>query len=215
YALQRVARDAVAVGAPRYQHTGRVLIFTRHPTTSAWRQRATATGEKIGSYFGSVLCAVNMTPDLSRVLLLVGAPMYYTPDAPGGRVYLCPLPKTILESPDGVESPVALSCPDTLQGDVNQPFGHFGSAISLLPDLTGDQIPDLAVGAPCEDQNMGALYIFSGQGGSFRASYIQRIPGIWVSEGIMFFGVSVSGNMDLTQDGLPDLTVGAQAKSSY
>ncbi|MEE6528171.1 hypothetical protein FKM82_030175, partial [Ascaphus truei] len=46
YALQQVARDAVAVGAPRYQHTGRVLIFTRHPTTSAWRQRATATGEK-------------------------------------------------------------------------------------------------------------------------------------------------------------------------
>lgn len=66
-----------------------------------------------------------------------------------------------------------MTCPETLHGDPSQSVGHFGSAISILPDMTGDQLSDLAVGAPCEDNYQGAIYIFPGQGESFRTSYIQ------------------------------------------
>lgn len=71
------------------------------------------------------------------------------------------------------DTPITIMCPETLQGDAGQPVGHFGSAISVLPDLSGDQLPDLAVGAPCEDNYQGAVYIFLGQPGGFRPSYIQ------------------------------------------
>lgn len=64
-------------------------------------------------------------------------------------------------------------CPYTLEGDPGQSVGRFGSAISVLPDVSGDGLPDLAIGAPCEDDHQGAVYIFLGQAGGFRASYTQ------------------------------------------
>ncbi|XP_075034844.1 integrin alpha-M-like isoform X5 [Mixophyes fleayi] len=158
----------------------------------------------IGSYFGSVLNMVHVNS--SQFLLLVGAPTYYSPEAPGGQVYLCPIIKI------RNETIVTFTCPRTLQGDNSQSVGHFGSAISVLPDLTGDQFPELAVGAPCEDNNQGALYIFPGQSGGFRTSYIQRIAGRQVSKEIMFFGRSIAGNLDMTQDDLPDLVVGGEGQ---
>lgn len=199
YAIQKVTKDLIAVGAPRYQHTGRVLIYKRR--NSQWRQMATANGEQIGSYFGSVLSVLNSSPPV----LVVGAPTYYSPEVPSGRVYLCPIP-------DQVRSPQTISCPETLHGDPSQTVGQFGSAISVLPDLTGDQLPDLAVGAPYEDNYQGAVYIFPGQEKSFRTSHIQRVTGSLVSSGIKFFGRSLSGNVDMTGDGIPDVTIGGEGR---
>ncbi|XP_077350185.1 integrin alpha-M-like [Lithobates pipiens] len=199
YAIQEVTKDLIAVGAPRYQHTGRVLIYKRR--NSLWRQVATANGEQIGSYFGSVLSVLNSSPPV----LVVGAPTYYSPEVPSGRVYLCPVPTQ-------VRSPQTISCPETLQGDPSQTVGQFGSAISVLPDLTGDKLPDLAVGAPYEDNYQGAIYIFPGQEKSFRTSYIQRVTGSLVSSGIKFFGRSLSGNVDMTGDGIPDVTIGGEGR---
>ncbi|KAG8537894.1 hypothetical protein GDO81_023607 [Engystomops pustulosus] len=112
-----------------------------------------------------------------------------------------------------VDSHISFTCPWTLQGDSSQAGGHFGSAISILPDLTGDGAPDLAVGAPCEDNNQGAVYIFYGHQGSFKAPYVQRIPGRHVSRKIMYFGRSVAGNVDMTGDNLPDLLVGGEGQA--
>ncbi|XP_063286979.1 integrin alpha-M-like [Pelobates fuscus] len=205
YALLQVGKDVMAFGAPRYQHIGNVQIFKKDPATSQWHKKATATGDKIGSYFGSSLSVVQVNTNTFKTLLLVGAPTYYSPEVPGGRVYLCPVPAMDINLRH-----VTLSCLNTLHGDTTKILGHFGSAISVLPDLTGDDLPDLAVGAPCEDNNQGALYIFAGQPGGFRTSYIQHIAGSQVSSGLMLFGRSMSGNLDMSSDGLPDLAVGSK-----
>ncbi|XP_073491421.1 integrin alpha-D-like isoform X2 [Aquarana catesbeiana] len=206
YSVLHLEKDLIATGAPRYKYTGKVLIYKRDPKTSEWKQKAAIYGETIGSYFGSVLSVARL--NLSHILL-VGAPTYYSLEGPGGRVYLCPLPTQEVNTGD---TPITIMCPETLQGDTGQPVGHFGSAISVLPDLSGDQLPDLAVGAPCEDNYQGAVYIFLGQPGGFRPSYIQRITGSLLSSRIKFFGRSLRGNLDLTGDGLPDLTVGSEGQ---
>lgn len=41
-------------------------------------------------------------------------------------------------------------------------MGRFGSTISSLSDLNGDDLRDVAVGAPLEDDNKGAVYIYLG-----------------------------------------------------
>ncbi|XP_077350186.1 integrin alpha-D-like [Lithobates pipiens] len=206
YSVLHLEKDLIATGAPRYKYTGKVLIYKRDPKTSEWKQKAAIYGEMIGSYFGSVLSVARL--NLSHILL-VGAPTYYSLEGPGGRVYLCPLPTQEVNSED---APITIMCPETLQGDTGQPVGHFGSAISVLPDLSGDQLPDLAVGAPCEDNYQGAVYIFLGQPGGFRPSYTQRITGSLLSSRMKFFGRSLRGNLDLTGDGLPDLTVGSEGQ---
>ncbi|XP_077305923.1 integrin alpha-M-like [Lithobates pipiens] len=209
YAVQQLQWDTLAIGAPRYQHLGSVFIYKNNPTTSGWSQVAGFTADKIGSYFGSVLSV--LTLNSTHALLVVGAPTYYSPEAPGGRVYLCPVTEVRnFWHPKGPS--VTMTCPETLQGDPSQFVGHFGSAISVLPDMTGDLLSDLAVGAPCEDNYQGAIYIFPGQGESFRTSYIQRISGQQVSGGIKYFGRSLSGNLDMTRDNLPDIVVGAEGR---
>ncbi|OCT64590.1 hypothetical protein XELAEV_18045689mg [Xenopus laevis] len=162
YSVHQLSPNLIAIGAPRYQHTGSVLIYEKDLHSSKWNQRAVISGEKIGSYFGSVLNGGFVN---SQLLLLVGAPTYYTPNTPGGRVFLCHVNTSV--------SKASASCPVTLQGDPTLYFGHFGSAMCLLPDLIGDKLIDLAVGAPYEDQNQGAIYIFPGQKEGFRTAYIQ------------------------------------------
>lgn len=41
-------------------------------------------------------------------------------------------------------------------------MGRFGTTISSLADLNGDGLRDVAVGAPLEDNNSGAVYIYIG-----------------------------------------------------
>ncbi|XP_063791533.1 integrin alpha-M-like [Pseudophryne corroboree] len=208
YAVQHVRPDLVAIGAPRYQHHGSVFLYSRDRNTFLWSHAADVRVDKIGSYFGSVLSVVH--ENSSQPLLLVGAPTYYSPEGPGGRVYLCPIMQATSPHVSN-ENFITITCPQTLQGDSSQSEGHFGSAISVLPDLTGDELPDLAIGAPCEDNNRGALYIFVGEPGGFHTSYIQRIVGRQLSDNIMYFGRSVTGNLN-KQDNLTYLAVGGEGQ---
>lgn len=48
-----------------------------------------------------------------------------------------------------------------LHGDPGYPLGRFGAVIAALTDINGDELTDVAVGAPLEEQ--GAVYIFNGQ----------------------------------------------------
>ncbi|OCT64587.1 integrin alpha-M [Xenopus laevis] len=209
YALQPLTRNLIAVGAPRYQHTGSVHIYMK--SASNWNQKFVIKGEQIGSYFGSVLSGGSVNSEPAKLLLLVGAPTYYSPASPGGRVYLCPIDGKIIKKARSLAL-ASIMCPTILHGDPNQYLGHFGSTISILPDLTGDKMNDLAIGAPFEDQNQGAVYIFPGQSGGFRDSYLQRISSSQVYGGLMFFGRSLSGKLDMTKDGLPDLTIGSEGR---
>uniref|UniRef100_A0A8D0H408 Uncharacterized protein n=1 Tax=Sphenodon punctatus TaxID=8508 RepID=A0A8D0H408_SPHPU len=109
---------------------------------------------------------------------------------------------TFLRSPQGT-----LTCSQTLHGTSGNGLGRFGAALASLGDITGDGIGDVAVGAPMEDNNQGAVYIFLGGEGGIRDPHSQRIAGR--SYSLHFFGQSVQGRLDVSGDGLTDLAVGA------
>jgi hypothetical protein len=96
-----------------------------------------------------------------------------------------------------------IDTPQTDRGD--RASGAFGSAIVGLPDLTGDGIPDLAVSAPVESGESGAVYLLSGSDGSS----IRRLTPPTNPSGDALFGLSLSRIGDLTGDGVPDLVVGS------
>uniref|UniRef100_UPI00398EB150 integrin alpha-X-like n=1 Tax=Pristiophorus japonicus TaxID=55135 RepID=UPI00398EB150 len=200
-AAVRGNKTRYVVGAPRYQHRGRVIVFERGLNGSRWEPRQQIPGEQIGSYFGSELCTVDLTGDGETDLLLIGAPLYHDHGI-GGIVIVCTM------SPEGT-----FACPGTLRGDEGNDLGRFGSSIAALRDLNGDGLRDVAVGAPLEDEHRGSVYIYHGQRSGVSARYSQRIAGAQVSRGLRYFGQSLHGSMDMTRDGLTDIVVGALDKA--
>ncbi|KAM7329411.1 hypothetical protein ACRRTK_011024 [Alexandromys fortis] len=197
---------SLVLGAPRHQHTGKVVIFTQE--SRQWRPKSEVSGTQmtsglayqIGSYFGASLCSVDMDGDGSTDLVLIGAPHYYE-QTRGGQVSVCPMP--------GGRS--RWQCEATLHGEQGHPWGRFGAALTVLGDVNGDRVSDVAIGAPGEEENMGAVYIFHGASKlDVNFSPSQRVTGSQLSLGLQYFGQSLSGGQDLTQDGLVDLAVGAQ-----
>ncbi|KAM9100539.1 integrin alpha-X [Sarcophilus harrisii] len=192
--------QSLVLGAPRYQHIGKVVIFVNLQRT--WVQKTEVKGTQIGSYFGATLCPVDLNGDRNTDLILIGAPHYYE-QSHGGQVSVCSLSwqKTKLQ------------CNSILHGQQGHPLGRFGAALAVLGDINGDKLTDVAVGAPGEDENHGAIYVFHGMAeSSFNPSYTQRISGSLLSPTIQYFGQSLSGGQDITQDGLMDVAVGAQGQ---
>ncbi|XP_063158564.1 integrin alpha-D-like [Candoia aspera] len=200
--VQFNGRNGLVVGAPRYDHIGKVVYFENEPLSREWRPKMEEVGEQVGSYFGATLCSVDLNQDTNTDLVLVGAPMYY--DAiTGGRVHICLFKNE------------AFSCTDSstaLKGQPGHTFGRFGASIAEVGDITGDKWTDVAIGAPLEDENAGAVYIFSGERASIQPCYVQRIEGQKFSGRFFYFGQAISGGTDLTGDGLQDIIVGQQGR---
>ncbi|XP_033074122.1 integrin alpha-D isoform X2 [Trachypithecus francoisi] len=189
--------QSLVLGAPRYQHTGKAAIFTQ--VSRQWRLKAEVTGTQIGSYFGASLCSVDVDGDGSTDLILIGAPHYYE-QTRGGQVSVCPLPR----------GRVQWQCEAVLSGEHGHSWGRFGAALTVLGDVNGDKLSDVAIGAPGEQENRGAVYLFHGASeSSISPSHSQRIAGSQLSPRLQYFGQALSGGQDLTQDGLMDLAVGA------
>ncbi|XP_010979120.2 integrin alpha-M [Camelus dromedarius] len=201
YAADVIFRNRVqslVLGAPRYQHTGLVVMFRQD--TGAWEKIADVKGSQIGSYFGASLCSVDVNRDGSSDLVLIGAPHYYE-QTRGGQVSVCPLPK----------GRAKWQCGAVLRGEQGHPWSRFGAALTVMGDVNGDKLMDVAIGAPGEQENQGAVYLFHGTSGlSISPSHSQRIAGSQLSLRLQHFGQSLSGGRDLTMDGLVDLAVGAQ-----
>ncbi|XP_008046609.2 integrin alpha-X, partial [Carlito syrichta] len=190
--------QSLVLGAPRHQHTGKVIMFTQE--SRQWRPKAEVTGTQIGSYFGASLCSVDVDRDGSTDLVLIGAPHYYE-QTQGGRVSVCPLPR----------GRSRWRCEAILRGVQGHPWGRFGAALTVLGDVNEDRLTDVVIGAPGEEENRGAVYLFHGaSGSSISPSHSQRITGSQFSPRLQYFGQSLSGGQDLTQDGLVDLAVGVQ-----
>ncbi|KAM8793359.1 LOW QUALITY PROTEIN: integrin alpha-2-like [Eudromia elegans] len=187
-------------GAPRSNYTGRVVVYdvdSHGNITIVQSQR----GEQIGSYFGSVVCSVDINRDSVTDVLLVGAPMFMIDlKKEEGRVYVFSITKGILDQQELLEGP---------QGLVNS---RFGSAIVTLADIDLDGFNDVVIGAPLESQNSGAVYIYNGYQKTIHTKYSQKILGSDAAFGqrLQFFGRSVDGHRDLDDNGITDVSVGAE-----
>ncbi|KAI4559661.1 hypothetical protein MJG53_018187 [Ovis ammon polii x Ovis aries] len=152
YAVEVTSRNWVQnlfLGAPRYQHIGLVVIFRQN--AGVWEKNAEIKGRQIGSYFGASLCSVDVNRDGSPDLVLIGAPHFYE-QMRGGQVSVCPFPR----------GRAKWKCDAVLQGELGHPWGRFGAALTVLGDVNGDRLADVAVGAPGEQENRGAVYLFHG-----------------------------------------------------
>uniref|UniRef100_A0A7N5ZYX9 VWFA domain-containing protein n=1 Tax=Anabas testudineus TaxID=64144 RepID=A0A7N5ZYX9_ANATE len=184
-------------GAPRFNHTGKVIIFTLKNTGNLTILQA-LLGEQIGSYFGSELLSMDVDGDGQTDVLLVAAPMFYSHGWETGKVYsyrVKPQKTVVLQE--------ALEVSDHSQNS------RLGSSLAQIPDMNGDEFRELVVGAPLEDDHKGAVYIFYGQDKTIQRRYRQRLSAAAFSPGLQYFGRSLHGVLDLNADGLVDLTVGA------
>ncbi|XP_054983364.1 integrin alpha-11 [Sorex araneus] len=183
-------------GAPRFNHTGKVILFTMHSNRSLTIHQA-LRGEQIGSYYGSEITSVDVDGDGLTDVLLVGAPMYFSEGREQGRVYVY-----LLRQNRFVYN-------GTLRAAQDSQDARFGASIAAVRDLNQDALNDVVVGAPLEDGHRGAIYIFHGHRGGVLRRPKQRVAASQLASGLQYFGCSVHGQLDLNEDGLTDLTVGA------
>uniref|UniRef100_A0A8D0L8R1 Integrin subunit alpha 11 n=1 Tax=Sphenodon punctatus TaxID=8508 RepID=A0A8D0L8R1_SPHPU len=181
-------------GAPRFNHTGKVIIFTMHNNRNLTIHQA-LKGEQIGSYYGSEINSMDVNGDWITDILLVGAPMYFSEGRERGKVYVYVLKEFVFNG--------ALKDLPSYQNS------RFGSCIASVPDLNQDSYNDVIIGAPLEDDHQGAIYIFQGYEENILKMYKQRIAAVDLALGLMYFGCSIHGQLDLNEDGLVDLAVGS------
>uniref|UniRef100_A0A8C2IRN5 Integrin, alpha 11a n=1 Tax=Cyprinus carpio TaxID=7962 RepID=A0A8C2IRN5_CYPCA len=180
-------------GAPRFNHTGKVIIFTLKNTGELTILHS-LKGQQIGSYYGSEIAPVDLDDDGVTDNLLVAAPMFFSGGWEKGKVYIY-RPRFILEG--------SLEILDQGQN------ARFGSALAPVPDLNGDSFNDVVIGAPLEDDHKGAIYIYHSQRNRILRKYKQRIGAIQLAPGLQYFGRSIHGKMDMNGDDLVDLAVGS------
>ncbi|XP_059214364.1 integrin alpha-1 [Centropristis striata] len=205
-------------GAPRYNHTGRVVIYRLDKKNNIVVSQI-LKGEQIGSYFGSVLQTVDVDGDSYTDLLLVGAPMYMgTERDEQGQVYVYKRNQDFQFMHEFTLKPVNQSCCTAHSAtctNKNEPCGaRFGTAIAAVSDLNLDGFNDVAIGAPLENDHRGAVYIYHGDKTSLKEKFVQRIPAGGDGEKMKFFGQSIHGVMDLNGDGITDVTIGGLGGAS-
>ncbi|KAJ7311144.1 hypothetical protein JRQ81_006747 [Phrynocephalus forsythii] len=163
---RRLGRIYVA-GAPRFNHTGKVIIFTMHMNRNLTIHQS-LKGEQIGAYYGSEISSIDVDGDGVTDVLLVGAPMYFSEGREKGKVYVYILKENQFVSNGNL---------NVLPSYQNS---RFGSCIASVPDLNQDSYNDVV-----------------------------RIAAANLYPGLMYFGFSIHGHLDLNEDGLVDLAVGS------
>ncbi|XP_072300283.1 integrin alpha-4 [Eucyclogobius newberryi] len=185
----------VVGGAPQHHQRGKVFIFS--VDRNMLKVLANVSGKELGSYFGASLCVLDLNADgLSD--LLVGAPMTTGTYREEGRVhvYLNQGEAELLEA-------------DFMLSGSEAYAARFGEAIADLGDLDDDGYPDVAVGAPHEDELRGAVYIYNGRSDGISPTHSQRITGATLGRELLMFGQSLSSGVDMDDNGFQDLAVGA------
>uniref|UniRef100_A0A8C1GZV3 Integrin alpha 4 n=1 Tax=Cyprinus carpio TaxID=7962 RepID=A0A8C1GZV3_CYPCA len=178
----------VVGGAPQHEQTGKAYIFRIEGNTL--KIVAKTKGKKIGSYYGASVCAVDLNADgLSD--LLVGAPMFSSVREEGRvHVYIN-------------QGEAKLKEADFELVGSDSYAARFGETIMNLGDIDDDGYPDVAIGAPQEDDLHGAIYIYNGRTSGIAQSFSQRITGSLLGNNFRMFGQSVSGGVDVDSNNYP------------
>ncbi|KPJ19044.1 Integrin alpha-PS4 [Papilio machaon] len=179
---------------------------------------------RLGTLFGAVLCTVNLTG--KRDSLLVGAPTYVpedTDDADIGAVHIympndksLTLTKTIIGKVVGGRfgsaivnlGDISLTLTKTIIGKVVG--GRFGSAIVNLGDIDSDQLDDVAIAAPYENDGKGAVYIYTARNiltDKMDVKYTQKVQPVAVTS--RTFGLSLTAMQDHDGNSCNELAIGA------
>lgn len=223
---------AVVAGAPALETSSGALVLFRvvalknpsfaykadpYPMQVMWQFNSTEIGERLGTS----LLTMDINGD-GRDDIISGAP-YYTNEkrTQGGRIYLFLSDGKDLIDSDSYPEPVTITVDQ--EEITNCPREkcysfQFGKSLANAGDLDGDGIDDLAVGAPYE--GLGTFYIFSGAKKSpaewKNAKPSQKITVDSLGDESVkqalnqgTFGWSLSGGLDMNDDGLIDLSVGA------
>uniref|UniRef100_A0A3Q3AN88 Integrin, alpha 11b n=1 Tax=Kryptolebias marmoratus TaxID=37003 RepID=A0A3Q3AN88_KRYMA len=156
-------------GAPRFNHTGKVIIFTMKNTGNLTILQA-LLGEQIGSYFGSELLSMDIDSDGCTDFLMVAAPMFYSQDWERGRVYIYSLISETKLSPQ-----TSFILQGLLEVSDQSQNSRLGSALAQIADMNGDGFQELVVGAPLEDNHQGAVYVFHSKDKKIQPHYKQVI----------------------------------------
>ncbi|KAK2517669.1 hypothetical protein Q9966_014623, partial [Columba livia] len=191
---QPTTTDVVG-GAPQDGGIGKVYIFRTDRRSGSLIKIFQASGKKMGSYFGSSLCAVDLNSDgLSD--LLVGAPMFSEIRDEGQVTVYINRGNGVLEE-------------QVVLGGDSAYNAHFGESMAALGDIDDDGFPDVAIGAPKEDNYIGAVYIYHGDANGIVPQYSMKLSGQTINPMLRMFGQSISGGVDMDGNGYPDMTVGA------
>lgn len=196
--------------------TGEIYFFRKDASQNLLvpEDDLTLKGEAFGAGFGYSLATLDANGDSSPDLL-VGAPFF-----DGGK------------TGEGGAVHLYISFEGSLKSHVkiigSQLESQFGLALTSLGDLNRDGYDDFAVGAPYESGG-GAVYVFFGGSKGLRSmtmtnSYLKaaevadqviraqdlvsQVPLLGQPQ-LTTLGISLSGGMDMDQNGYPDLLVGA------
>ncbi|XP_038049393.1 integrin alpha-9-like isoform X2 [Patiria miniata] len=181
-----------AVGAPRAYQRGKVYIYDLLDFTLLTQIK----GQSMGTYFGAAVRGMDLNND-GLTDLLVGAPLYSV-NQDEGRVYMY--------INDG--NAIMRQLPETLSGS-SMVNARFGSAIADGGDLNMDGFKDVVIGAPFEDDNSGAVYIYHGGETGLKTTFAQRLSGRTFTPHLKSFGSALSGGIDMDGNQYPDLLIGA------
>ncbi|XP_031335419.1 integrin alpha-PS1 isoform X2 [Photinus pyralis] len=183
-----------AAGAPRADDHGKVFIFNKNTTKKSELELVVEfaiDGKQFASNFGYEILAADYNND-GYDDLLISSPFYFQ-DLVGGSVYIY----------YNVRKCNWTTCDNdaVLQGKLES---QFGISLANLGDINRDGYNDLAVGAPYE--GYGMIYIYLGGKDGLSTTPSQKLHG-W--ENAYTLGYSLSGGMDMDNNGYPDLLAGA------
>ncbi|XP_015182230.1 PREDICTED: integrin alpha-PS1 isoform X2 [Polistes dominula] len=186
---------AYAAGAPRSKGTGQVVILTRKENKPEMDVVLILSGEQFASSFGYEITSADVNGD-KITDLIVAAPFYFN-KAEGGAVYIYTMLCKNIKDNDKCK-PVKL---------VGREESRFGFALTNLGDLNKDGYEDIAIGAPYEGK--GTVYIYLGSKNGIITTPSQIIHSEDTPVPLRTFGYSLSGGIDMDQNGYPDLLIGA------
>ncbi|CAH0581590.1 unnamed protein product [Chrysodeixis includens] len=199
--FDRTGNTLYVAGAPRNNiASGQVLIF-KPPTQEldSLKIMAKVKGTQSGSYFGASVCCTDINGD-GFDDLLVGAPTFVNTEDwlpyDQGAVYV--FLTTVKESGFILEEAGYVTGSGTNGA-------WFGNAITDLGDIDGDGFQDVAIGAPWENDGIGAVYIYRGNLEGLSNKNVQRIQ----PAGGRGFGWSLSKGVDVDHNNCNDLAIGA------